>query len=34
VKPVLEELRRLGYSTAIMSNFTEAMLGTLSTTPE
>jgi len=26
VKPVLEELRRLGYSTAIMSNFTEAML--------
>jgi len=27
VKPVLEELRRLGYSTAIMSNFTEAMLG-------
>lgn len=26
VKPALEELRRLGYPTAIMSNFTEAML--------
>jgi 2-haloacid dehalogenase len=26
VKPTLEELRRLGYRTAIMSNFTETML--------
>jgi 2-haloacid dehalogenase len=26
VKPVLEELRRLGHATAIMSNFTETML--------
>lgn len=26
VKPALEELRRLGYRTAIMSNFTETML--------